>query len=195
MDRVFFLVYAMADTRPRKQIDWEKIEAEYRAGVLTLREIAAASGITHGAVNKRAKRDGWDRDLSAKINAKVDALVSRAEVSSQVSKTTEKEVVEANARALLAVRLEQRADVRRTKARVADLFARLERRDGGAEELSFKEESACVKQLADAMKTAIGLECEVWGIANAPEKIEVAVSGAVDVPMYLQEMIHGAVPR
>jgi hypothetical protein len=43
--------------------DWERIELDYRAGVKTLRQIAAEHGITHGAINKRAKRDGWERDL------------------------------------------------------------------------------------------------------------------------------------
>lgn len=43
--------------------DWEHIELDYRAGVKTLRPIAAEHGITHGAINKRAKRDGWERDL------------------------------------------------------------------------------------------------------------------------------------
>ena len=36
-------------------IDWEKIELDYRAGIKTMRQIADENGITHGAVNKRAK--------------------------------------------------------------------------------------------------------------------------------------------
>lgn len=42
-------------------IDWERIEGDYRAGILSLREIAEAGGCTEGAIRKRAKRDGWDR--------------------------------------------------------------------------------------------------------------------------------------
>ena len=60
--------------------DWERIELDYRAGVKTLRQIADENGITHGAINKRAKRDGWERDLSDKIQRKADALVSKAAV-------------------------------------------------------------------------------------------------------------------
>lgn len=59
-----------------KQPDWEAIERAYRAGLLSIREIASTQGITHGAINKRAKRDGWGRNLKAKIQAKADALVS-----------------------------------------------------------------------------------------------------------------------
>ena len=85
----------------RKKIDWEAIETDYRAGVKTLRQIADENDITHGAINKRAKRDGWARDLSAKIKAKADALVSKQAVSKEVSKEqldTENSIVDANAK-------------------------------------------------------------------------------------------------
>lgn len=36
-------------------IDLEKIELDYRACIKTLRQIADENGVTHGAVNKRAK--------------------------------------------------------------------------------------------------------------------------------------------
>lgn len=55
----------------KKMINWERVELDYRSGIKTLREIADEQGITHGAINKRAKRDGWVRDLTAKIKARV----------------------------------------------------------------------------------------------------------------------------
>lgn len=69
----------------KKPIDWEKIELDYRVGIKTLRDIAEEHGITHGAINKRAKRDAWVRDLTAKIKARADYLVSEREVSRSVS--------------------------------------------------------------------------------------------------------------
>ena len=57
--------------------DWERIEVDYRAGVLSLREIAAANGITHGAINKRRKRDGWER--CAEPSAKKKVLLPQAD--------------------------------------------------------------------------------------------------------------------
>lgn len=81
-------------------VDWERIELQYRAGLMTLREIASEHGITHAAVTKRAKRDGWARDLNAKIQAKAAALVAKREVSKEVAAerlVTEREVVEAGA--------------------------------------------------------------------------------------------------
>lgn len=110
--------------------DWERIELDYRAGIKTLRQIADENGITHGAVNKRAKRDGWERDLSEKINAKADALVSKAAVSSEVSTDTrlkEQAVVDANAHAVADVRLAHRRDIRRARNLINSLLDELEK--------------------------------------------------------------------
>jgi hypothetical protein len=88
-----------------KQPDWEAIERAYRAGLLSIREIASTQGITHGAINKRAKRDGWERNLKAKIQAKADALVSKRTVSTEVSTKqadTVREIIEVNAEAIVA---------------------------------------------------------------------------------------------
>ena len=58
------------ETTNKPAPDWEKIEADYRAGIKTLRQIAGEHGVTHGAINKRAKRDGWSRaDLAADRDA------------------------------------------------------------------------------------------------------------------------------
>lgn len=54
-------------TTPRKVApDWERIEFDYRAGVRSLREIAGEHGISHVAINKRAKRDGWERERATR---------------------------------------------------------------------------------------------------------------------------------
>ncbi|MDO5288535.1 MAG: hypothetical protein Q4F13_02730 [Pseudomonadota bacterium] len=109
--------------------DWERIELDYRAGVKTLREIAAENGVSHTLVNRRAKKDCWSRDLSAKIQAKADELVSKQSVSSSVStvsKLIEREVVEANAQQAAHVRLSQRKDIARMRGIADKLMAELE---------------------------------------------------------------------
>jgi hypothetical protein len=45
----------------KKEVDWKVVEREYRAGVKTMRKLADEHGISHAAVGKRAKRDGWTR--------------------------------------------------------------------------------------------------------------------------------------
>lgn len=109
--------------------NWRQIEADYRAGVKSLRQIAEENGITHGAVNKRAKRDDWTRDLAAKIRAKADALVSKASVSTEESAAklaTEKQTVEAAATTQANVRISQRKDVERSRTLAMTLLTELE---------------------------------------------------------------------
>ena len=62
-------------TTTRKIVDWEAVERDYRAGIKTLRAMAEEHGITHGAINKRAKRDMWTRDLAAKAELRKKAPV------------------------------------------------------------------------------------------------------------------------
>jgi hypothetical protein len=44
-----------------KPIDWPEIEKDYRAGVMSNREIARWHHVTEGAIRKKAKADGWER--------------------------------------------------------------------------------------------------------------------------------------
>lgn len=109
--------------------DWDRIEIDYRAGVKTLRQIADEHGITHGAVNKRAKAKSWARDLNAKIQAQAEAKVSKAAVSTEVSKAkavTETTIVEANADAIVRIRLAHRQDIGRTRGLFRTMLGELE---------------------------------------------------------------------
>lgn len=173
--------------------DWEAIESAYRAGLLSIREIASQHGITHGAINKRAKRDGWERDLKAKIKAKADALVSKREVSSQVSAekaTSERILIEANAEVIATVRMEHRGDIRRARNIASSLFGELEAQcadvgaldklgelmlqpdDKGQDRLneiyhkviSMPGRVKSMKDLSDTLKTLIGLERQAYDI-------------------------------
>lgn len=50
-----------------KDIDWEAIEREYRAGQLSVREIGRQQGVVEGTIRKRAKKEGWERDLTDQV--------------------------------------------------------------------------------------------------------------------------------
>ena len=108
--------------------DWEAIETAYRAGVMSLREIASQHGISEGAIRKRAKRDDWSRDLNAKIQQKADDLVRKQEVRKQVrSEVTfnERVLIEATAEVIANVRMEHRGDIKRARQITNALFDEL----------------------------------------------------------------------
>lgn len=113
--------------------DWERIEADYRAGLLSVREIAASQGVSHVAIAKRAKRDCWQRDLSAKILAKAESLVTSQAVTSLVTSklsVTDKMIVEANAQAIANIRLGHRSDIHRARTITNRLLLELESQTG-----------------------------------------------------------------
>lgn len=58
---------------PKNVYDWEKIQAEYRAGALSIREIAARNNCSEAAIRKRAKHHGWERNLLDKVMIKTRA--------------------------------------------------------------------------------------------------------------------------
>jgi len=82
--------------KKRKKIDWEKVEAEYRAGMLSIREIARRNDCNDRSIRKKAKKEGWERDLSRKVREKVRSKVARSQVRTAAS---EKEIIEAAATA------------------------------------------------------------------------------------------------
>lgn len=190
-------------TKPAKpQPDWEKIEVEYRCGLSSVREIAAKHGVSHPAILKRAKREEWPRDLSAKIKAKAEALLVTTEtVTTEVTaetKADEKAVVDANAAAIVRVRLAHRTDIARARDLAMKLLTELEQTaeatplierlealvasDVGADEkaraqrtaalqkmLELPTRTATMKALAETMTKLIGLEREAYSLETAKD--------------------------
>lgn len=120
-----------AGAAPEKKpvADWFIVEKEYRAGVLSLREIASGAGITEGAVRKRAKKDGWSRDLQAKILAKTEEKVRKEAVrtsSTQLTAEDERTVVEANADLQFQVRMSHRRGLDKLRTVKEKLVAQIE---------------------------------------------------------------------
>ncbi len=176
--------------------DWEAIESAYRAGLLSLREIASQHGISEGAIRKRAKRDDWSRDLNAKVKERADDLVRKAEVRKKVrseNALTERVLIEASAEVIASVRMEHRGDIRRAReitnmlfdelaAECADVDA-LEKLgemmrcpdDKGRDKLnelyhsiiSMPERVKSAKALSEALKNIIGLERQAYDIGSA----------------------------
>ena len=132
----------------KKQPDWEKIELDYRAGIKTLREIASEHGLSEGAVRKRAKRDDWGRDLTAKINKKAEDLVRKNEVRMEARKKTaysEREIIEANALNSANIQVTQRKDLTRFHAIANNLFGEMEAITGNDNAGVLKQLSAWIE--------------------------------------------------
>lgn len=190
--------------------DWEAIESAYRAGVMSLREIASQHGISDTAIRKRAKKEGWSRDLAAKIQAKADDLVRRREVRTKVrteNATSERELIEANAEVIATVRMEHRGDIRRARTLANALFDELEAECADVESLrklgalmldpdengrdrlnelyhsiiSMPDRVKSMKALSETLKNLIGLERQAYSMDEGEkDKVVDALSDLMD---------------
>ena len=119
--------------RPQVTADRQAIGRDYRAGLLSNREIGIRHKVGESYVRKLAKKEGWERDLNAQVQAKADALVRRQEVrsasahlSTRFDPITDQETVNAGAVALANVKLGLKKTISRLGALAESLLAELE---------------------------------------------------------------------
>lgn len=55
-------------SKAKRDHDWEKIEADYRTGKYSLRELSEIHGPAHPVIAKRAKKYGWTKDLTEQVS-------------------------------------------------------------------------------------------------------------------------------
>lgn len=185
----------------KSKIDWGRIEPSWRAGILSVMQIAAeytketGVSVTHTAINKHFKALKIPRDLKAKIQQKAEAMVSAAMVSGKVSTetlATEAEIINTNAGLAANALLMHRRDINRLRSihemMVVEMGAITEYKDlfeqlgdlmyapdeKGVDKLNdlYRHVTALptrikgTKELAETLKTLIGLEREALGITD-----------------------------
>ena len=192
----------------RKQVDWESVERDYSAGLLSLREIGDKHNVAHQVIARKAKKEEWARDLREKIAKAVDKKIGDKQVGDSLGdskKASEKEIIEVNAQAIVNIKLAHRGDIRKSKNIVNALFDELElttdnrelfeqlgellrqESESGQDKLndiykkciSMPQRIDGVKKLTDALKTMIGLEREAYDITAAPTATDNAMSSFV----------------
>jgi hypothetical protein len=124
----------MIDGSKKPGIDWELVERDYRAGLKTLRQIGSERGVSHVAIQKRAKTYGWTRDLSERIQARARYKVTKSaatraryheSLQTKAARMSDTQVVEQYSDIVAAVDEIQREDVRKaidnTRAQLQEL--------------------------------------------------------------------------
>lgn len=180
------------------KIDYDRIEPGWRAGILSPAQLASiyeqetGQSVTRVAICKHFEKLGIERDLTAKIRAKADALVAAKTVSPEVAKetaATERQIVEANAQVQATIRNEHRTDIQRSKRIANKLMGALEdlklpappeatedaaKLKAHAEEMTdvLKTQAGILKQLVDTQRVVVAMEREAFGIAQMVEAPE-----------------------
>lgn len=79
-------------------VDWEKAESDYRAGILTNREMADKYHRSHGAIMQHMDKRGIERNLTARIQERTETKLSKAALSKETIqaglKLTQEQVIE-----------------------------------------------------------------------------------------------------
>lgn len=112
----------------KKQIDWDKIERDYRADVLSIAQISRESGAPSSTIRTRAKRNGWKRDLSTRIKMRADEFVNQDAIKNAITNIQDSEelTVDENARLTAGVRLSHRKDIQRARRMTVTMMDDLE---------------------------------------------------------------------
>lgn len=164
----------------RKQVDWEGVERDYSAGILTLREIGSKYGVSHVAIQKKADKLSWTRDLGAKIAKEAEKRSYQNLVTNKVTnKTTEKEIVQANAQVIVDIKLSHRKDIVRVKSVVNTLLDEIEElsKTKSADNLPVRVDMT--KKLMDTLKVAIDKERQAFDIQDKTSPVDNALSDLV----------------
>jgi len=164
--------------------DYGVIEPEWRAGILTVRQLSAlyeertGGKLSHQAITKYFTKFDIPRDLSAKIKAKADALVAKAAVAKTVAKATESSTVDANAHAQADVILSHRTDVPQQRELVRKLAAEVD---------ALTDNKELVEQMTLALES--GDMEKLAGVAQKVASLPMRIKGAVELVGALKSLV------
>ena len=164
----------------RNDIDWERIERDYTAGRLSIRQIAEEHGVSDSQVRARAKKYEWRRDLSDAIAARTKAKISAIDVSALIEQSAQesadksaqtlKRAIEEASDVAAGTIVRHRADIRLCTDRAREIESLLEEHMGKADNLGDVVRAAqAFKSLVDARAKLIDKEREALGIESGSQ--------------------------
>jgi hypothetical protein len=171
----------------RKVVDRERMELDYRTGILTFREMAAAHGLSAPRIKQIADEEGWGRDLSKRIKqaaeAKLNAARLNANLNAEAKKATEREIIESSSGEVATVLLSHRTDIGRARGLANKLLTELECQNADHKTLAMRVST--MKALAETLKTLISLERTAFNLDSTDE------ADADAAKQFIETMLHG----
>ena len=177
----------MADTP--QPTDWEAIEREYRAGQLSVREIARLHGVSHTAINKKAKAQSWTQNLAQRVREEVSTRL----VSDEVSSANAREAIDAAAARAVDVIRSHRRGISTALDLVGKLMAELtegteeryeieeeieeetkadrnpKRRNAMLRAVALPSRASVIMSLSSAMKNLVTLERQAFNLGSGDD--------------------------
>jgi len=173
--------------------DWERIEAEYRANVLSIREIARKHSISDRAIRNHAAAGKWERDLRKQIDVAVRTELVRADIRRKTGSEspTEAEVVQESVATQTTIVQTHRIDIGKARVlleeAIQDLtgFVRdreqleatiheitvddrdVQRRNRLLRAVSLPVQMVAIKDATHALRNLVGLERQAFGLGDS----------------------------
>lgn len=162
----------------QQKVDYERIEPDWRAGILSPAQMAEAYtkatgvAVSRVAIIKHFDKLGVPRDLKARIKAKAESMVAQAMVTGKVSTATTvttAKIINGKATTQATIILSHQSGAKKLQALVLKLTTELEKQT--AKKAPLKDRASTVKTLADAFGRLVAIEREAHGI-NSDEVLD-----------------------
>jgi len=153
----------------QKKIDWEAIESAYRAGVKSVNSIAKANGVAESTIRKRAKKFGWQRDLTKSVLAATKSKLARGD-RAKCEVRTDTDIIEEASDEITQVVFGHRQHIAEWRGIAGKLAVTLGEMD--VDESNHNEFARSLNSGVDALGKLIKLERQTFGMDEdkEPEK-------------------------
>ena len=111
-------------------VDWEQVAIDYRAGILTDRQIGDKHGRSYGAIQQYAKKHGIERNLTKRVAERTATKLAKAELVKETSqkglKLTQEQAIEFASEVQATIVIKQQGRIGRNLKVAAALIDELE---------------------------------------------------------------------
>lgn len=149
----------------KSKYDWEAIWVDYRAGVLSVREVAKKHGVDCGYLHRKAKKSKIKRDLTARV--KQAALTKLVNETVNTSNNSDDEIVEAESDKVVEIVKLHRKDIASGQKAVRKLLEKLSDIDEIEDAKTLQTYSSVAVNLANATKSLIGLSRQAFSLDDS----------------------------
>ena len=161
----------------RQPIDWEAVCRDFRAGMLSVREVGTLYHVSHVSIIRKARKEGWTRDLTKRVRE----AVTRKVTTDAATVGSEDKIIEEAADRALAVIRKHRTSISSLAETETKLLKELHtapkklwigqyqgRIIQKVVAIAVTERSAALLSLAGVLERRIKLERQAFGISDGP---------------------------
>jgi hypothetical protein len=175
----------------RKQIDWEAVEADFRCGAYSTRQLANKHGCDEALIRRRAKSQGWEKDLAEAVRRATEERLVRADIRTADAQARAPQIVSEASETRVAVVLRHRAAVWRDGQRLEKMAEKLDALMPGFSSLpDIMEAQGVLESMVRTRMRLIPLERQAFGLDDkspadrddrTPDQIQAALASKLKV--------------